>query len=118
MQSDSKPDETAPPATPIASERADTPAPDAEQPTDKRPAIVFFLGGGWKSGTPAQFQEHAKHFAARGMVAISADYRVASRHDVKAAACVADAKSAIRWVRESATAALHAYEVGADNVGG
>jgi sec-independent protein translocase protein TatA len=38
MQSDSKPDTSAPPATPIASERADTPAPDAEQPTDKRPA--------------------------------------------------------------------------------
>jgi sec-independent protein translocase protein TatA len=38
MQSDSKPDASAPPATPIASERADTPAPDAEQPTDKRPA--------------------------------------------------------------------------------
>ena len=38
MQSDSKPDAAAPPATPIASERADTPAPEAEQPTDKHPA--------------------------------------------------------------------------------
>ena len=38
MQSDSQPDASAPPATQIASERADTPAPDAEQPTDKRPA--------------------------------------------------------------------------------
>ena len=40
MQADSKPDAAAPPATPIASERvdADTPAPDAEQPSDKRPA--------------------------------------------------------------------------------
>jgi sec-independent protein translocase protein TatA len=39
MQSDSKPDaEPLPPSKPIASERADTPAPDAEQPTDKRPA--------------------------------------------------------------------------------
>jgi sec-independent protein translocase protein TatA len=38
MQSDSKSDEAAPPATPIASERADTPAPEAEQPTDKHPA--------------------------------------------------------------------------------
>jgi sec-independent protein translocase protein TatA len=37
MQSDSKP-ETAPPATPIASERADTPVTDAEHPSDKRPA--------------------------------------------------------------------------------
>jgi sec-independent protein translocase protein TatA len=38
MKSDSKSDAEAPPAKPIASERADTPAPDAEQPTDKRPA--------------------------------------------------------------------------------
>jgi sec-independent protein translocase protein TatA len=39
MQSDSKPDEAAPkPATPIASERADTPVTDAEQPSDKHPA--------------------------------------------------------------------------------
>jgi sec-independent protein translocase protein TatA len=39
MQSDSKPD-TPPAATPIASERADTPAPAPGQaePTDKRPA--------------------------------------------------------------------------------
>ena len=38
MQADSKPDASTPPATPIASERADTPAPDAEHPSDKRPA--------------------------------------------------------------------------------
>ena len=40
MQSDSKPEASAPPATPIASERVDTPppAPQAEQPTDQRPA--------------------------------------------------------------------------------
>ena len=38
MQSDSNPDVEAPPAKPIASERADTQAPDAGQPSDKRPA--------------------------------------------------------------------------------
>ena len=38
MQADSKPDASEPPATPIASERADTPTPDTEQPSDKRPA--------------------------------------------------------------------------------
>ncbi|HET7667941.1 MAG TPA: twin-arginine translocase TatA/TatE family subunit, partial [Mycobacterium sp.] len=40
MQSDSKPETAAPPATPIASERADTPAPapQAERPSDQRPA--------------------------------------------------------------------------------
>jgi sec-independent protein translocase protein TatA len=38
MRTDHKPEATAPPATPISSERADAPAPDAEHPTDKRPA--------------------------------------------------------------------------------
>jgi sec-independent protein translocase protein TatA len=37
MQSDSKPD-AAPPATPIASERVDTPPPTTEQPSDKHSA--------------------------------------------------------------------------------
>jgi acetyl esterase len=72
-------------------------------PTDPRPAIVFFFGGGWTSGTPTQFEHQCRYFSERGMVAITADYRVASRHQVKAVDCVADAKSAIRWVRANAT---------------
>jgi acetyl esterase len=64
-----------------------------------RPAIVFFFGGGWTNGSPTQFEQHCRHLAARGMVAITAEYRVASRHQVKPTACLADAKSAIRWVR-------------------
>lgn len=67
-----------------------------------RPAIIFFFGGGWRSGSPTQFENHCRYLAERGMVAITADYRVASRHEVKAVSCVADAKSAIRWVRENA----------------
>lgn len=68
-----------------------------------RPAIVFFFGGGWTSGTPKQFEQHCLHLAQRGMVAIAADYRVASRHQVKAVECVRDGQAAIRWVRENAT---------------
>jgi acetyl esterase len=71
-------------------------------PGAKRPAIVFFFGGGWSSGSPAQFERQCRHFASRGMVAITADYRVASRQHVKPPACVADAKSCIRWVRANA----------------
>jgi arylsulfatase A-like enzyme/acetyl esterase/lipase len=67
-----------------------------------RPAIVFFFGGGWTNGSPVQFEQQCRHFASRGMVAITADYRVASRQQVKASACVADAKSAIRWLRQNA----------------
>jgi len=76
--------------------------PEGHHASDKRPAIVFFFGGGWNSGSPNQFVEHCKHLASRGMVAITADYRVASRHGVKAISCVRDAKSAIRWTRQNA----------------
>jgi acetyl esterase/lipase len=70
--------------------------------SDKRPAIVFFFGGGWTNGSPASFEQHCRHFAERGMVAITADYRVRSRHGVTPIECVADAKSAVRWVRANA----------------
>jgi acetyl esterase len=74
----------------------------ATGPKTNRPAIVFFFGGGWTSGSPTQFETQCRHLAARGMVAITADYRVGSRHQVKPTACVADAKSALRWVRANA----------------
>lgn len=70
--------------------------------SDKRPAIVFFFGGGWTGGRVEQFEPQAKHLAARGMVAARADYRVKSRHNVTPKECVEDAKSAIRWVRQNA----------------
>lgn len=69
---------------------------------DKRPAIVFFFGGGWTNGSPTQFSEQAAHLAKRGMVAACADYRVKSRQQVTPDACVEDAKSAVRWIRKNA----------------
>src|SRR2546425_12315614 len=76
--------------------------PPGHKASDKRAAIVFFFGGGWTGGSPGQFEQHCKHLASRGMVAMTADYRVASRNQVKAVSCVADAKSAIRFVRQEA----------------
>ncbi len=75
------------------------PGPAGDKP---RPAIVFFFGGGWTSGTPAQFSPHCQHLASLGMVAISVDYRVRSRNNVKPIQCIADARSAMRWVRANA----------------
>ena len=72
-------------------------------PKAKKPAIVFFFGGGWNSGSPAQFENQARHFAKRGMIAITADYRVKSRQGVQVVECVKDAKYAIAWVRENAS---------------
>lgn len=81
--------------------------PEGKSPHDK-PAIVFFFGGGWKAGSPSQFEHHCKHLASRGMVAVTVEYRVSSRHPVKVEDCIEDAKSAMRWVRG------HAEELGID----
>lgn len=71
------------------------------KPDQKRPVIVFFFGGGWTNGKLTQFEPQSKHLSQRGMVAICADYRVKSRHQVTPESCVEDAKSAIRWVRQN-----------------
>lgn len=82
--------------------------PESHSREDKRPAIVFFFGGGWTNGSPGQFAPQCRYLASRGMVAITAEYRVKSRHNVVVPQCVADAKSAIRWVRS------HAGQLGVD----
>jgi acetyl esterase len=76
---------------------------------DKRPAIVFFFGGGWVGGTPKQFERHSAYFASRGMVGIRVEYRTIAKGDKgpPLLSC-ADAKSAIRHVR------AHASELGID----
>jgi len=76
--------------------------PDGWKKTDKRPAIVFFFGGGWKQGTIEQFRYQADYFAKRGMVTLRADYRVESRHKTTPMEAVEDAKSAVRWLRANA----------------
>ena len=76
--------------------------PEGHMPTDKRPVIVFFFGGGWRGGSPQQFYPQSKYLASRGMVAISAEYRVKDRHGVTPYECVTDGKSAVRWIRANA----------------
>jgi acetyl esterase/lipase len=82
--------------------------PEGHQASDKRPAIVFFFGGGWNGGTPAQFYPQSEYLAKRGMVAMAAEYRVKSRNKTTPRECVKDGVSAIRWVRR------HAAELGID----
>jgi acetyl esterase/lipase len=75
---------------------------------DRRPGIVFFFGGGWRSGSYRQFVPQAEYLASRGMVCACADYRVFNIHKTTPDKCVEDAKSAMRWFR------AHAGELGAD----
>ena len=77
--------------------------------TDKRPAIVFYFGGGWVSGTPMQFEKQSAYFASRGMVGVRVEYRTIPKGDKgPPTVCCADAKSAMRYVRG------HAAELGID----
>lgn len=76
--------------------------PDGHKAGDRRPAVVFFFGGGWQNGSPTQFAPQARYLAGRGMVAICADYRVESRNRVSPIECVEDAKAAMAYVRENA----------------
>lgn len=69
------------------------------QAADKRPAILFFFGGGWKNGSHLQFAPQAEYFASRGLVAITADYRIESQHKTTPDKCIEDAKAALRWLR-------------------
>ncbi len=77
--------------------------------TDRRPAVVFFFGGGWVGGSPTQFAPQSAYFATRGLVGVRVEYRVIPKgNDGPPIVCVQDAKSALRYVR------AHAAELGID----
>lgn len=82
--------------------------PTAWKNTDRRPALIFFFGGGWTTGTPEKSVFWAKFAAELGMVGIVPDYRTRGRHDVSPLTSVADARAALRWVQD------HARELGVD----
>lgn len=71
------------------------------------PALVFFHGGGWVSGSPRVFNPQAEHLASLGVTCILVEYRLLKGMETPEA-CIQDAKSAMRWVRS------HAKELGID----
>ena len=78
--------------------------PDAK-PTDRRPALVLFHGGGWTGGAPTQFNTQAAYLASRGLVCVQVEYRLLDKTDkAPPVICVQDAQSALRWVRSHAAA--------------
>ena len=64
--------------------------------------IVFFHGGGWNKGSYKAFKRQSAYLASRGMISISAEYRVKNTHGTTPFDAVEDAKSAIRYVRKHA----------------
>lgn len=69
----------------------------------KQTAIILFHGGAWTNGAPVQFQHQAANLAGHGIVSITVEYRLKKTHGTTPFEALADAKSAIRWVRAHAT---------------
>lgn len=78
--------------------------PEKMKRNTKLPAVIFFFGGGWKRGTTAQFEPHCRFLASQGIIGITAEYRVETRHGSTPQDAISDAKSAIRWIRANAEA--------------
>ncbi len=75
---------------------------------DRRSGLMFFFGGGWTTGTPANSIFWAKFAASLGLVGIAPDYRTKGRNDVSPLGSVADSRAALHWVQE------HAADLGLD----
>jgi acetyl esterase/lipase len=82
--------------------------PEDWKPSDKRPCLVTFFGGGWSSGTPAKSITYAKWVAKYGLVGVAPDYRTRNRFNTQPEDCVADGRAAVRWIQD------HAAELGVD----
>lgn len=66
------------------------------------PAIVIFHGGGWYMGEASWGFSNAKHYAQKGMVAFSVQYRLQDlEKGITPYESVLDAQTAIRWVRKN-----------------
>lgn len=74
----------------------------SDQQKKNKPAIVFFFGGGWVSGSRDQFRPHAIHFSKKGFVTVLVDYRVSSRQGTSPFEAIEDAKSAMKYVKKNA----------------
>jgi acetyl esterase len=84
--------------------------PDGWSDGKKYPCVLLFHGGGWAGGDLSYFQYYCEYFASRGLVAITANYKLCKKTDwpdlppgtSKKRWGVKDAKSCIRWVKANA----------------
>jgi acetyl esterase/lipase len=63
------------------------------------PVIVFFYGGGWRSGSKRTYRYVAKALARRGYVAVLPDYRIYPQ--ARYPDFLDDGAQAVRWVKDN-----------------
>jgi acetyl esterase/lipase len=71
--------------------------------SDKRPALIFWHGGGFTQGNAGQFYYQANYFTQRGAVCFRPEYRIRDLDQSIPTAAVEDGISAVRWIRERAS---------------
>lgn len=75
--------------------------PDDWDASHKRPAIVFYFGGGWNSRHITQFVAFAEYYSSQGYVCFIPNYRVRSSENSQAIDSVRDAQDAFAYVRKN-----------------
>src|SRR3712207_2796412 len=66
---------------------------------DDAPLVVFFYGGGWRSGSKDIYPFAGQAFASRGYVTAIPDYRLYP--EVRFPGFVEDGAAAVAWLREN-----------------
>lgn len=82
--------------------------PEFDHTSQKRPVIVFFHGGMWDISAPTQFIPHCHHFASRGMIAVTVEYRTKVKFNGGPEEAIEDAKTVISFMK------YYAAEMGID----
>jgi len=73
--------------------------PEGEKRGMDRPVIMFYYSSSWDQGEVTQFGPQSMYFAERGAITMLVEYRVSSTHGTGPHEAMADARTAIRWVR-------------------
>lgn len=69
------------------------------KPSDRRPAIIFWHGGGFTQGNAGQFYHQANYFTQRGAVCFRPEYRIRDIDFTLPVYAVEDGISALRWIK-------------------
>ncbi|MGC6582366.1 MAG: alpha/beta hydrolase [Akkermansiaceae bacterium] len=82
--------------------------PGFNHKTDRLAVILFLHGGMWDISAPSQFIPHCHHFASRGIIAVTAEYRTQVKFNGGPEEAAADIKTIISFLR------YHADHMGID----